>query len=96
MLSDIKKRMESNYVFDQAGDVVVTQSSDMEWLIAKNTELNKYLKHARDDKKIRVKEIEVLEAKIVELREMLAHLQRQCDSLRKALASKDKEHETRN
>ena len=40
-------------------------------LESENAELKKYLKHARDDKKIRVKEIEVLEAKVVVLRNAL-------------------------
>ncbi len=51
-------------------------------LKSENAELKKFLKHARDDKKIRLGEIEVLEAKVVELRSMVAHLQGQCDGLR--------------
>ena len=32
-LSEIHQRLENNYVFDKAGDVVVSQDSDMEWLL---------------------------------------------------------------
>lgn len=58
------------------------KSKDLE---EENTELNKYLKHARDDKKIRVKEIEVLEADIKRLNKAFDWSAQKNAALREAL-----------
>ncbi len=48
-LSEIRQRLDNNYVFGKAGDVVISQSDDMAWLLDKVAQLEAELENTKKD-----------------------------------------------